>query len=290
MKWIGQLPSSYTLGFHNQSKEFRRNPEFFRKELTLPVFESLVTCFNLQFLKNVCNVDRLTFTTVLFLVPVFKGAVALYPFSGVSKGRDISRNKNPKAILSGVRFVSGPDNHPKSAILFTGKRYSYVTIPNTGCLDTEQSITIMMWVYPERPGPLFHYNPKGWAVHFWLTRTNELFVRFVGRKRKNVPHVTSRSITPRAWNFVTATYNGRNGLATLWRSAVPIAQRNVGKLRFGLDTNHPIVIGVKPGDSRRFKGRISCVQVFRWAMNRAQIKARMLACWRKREYHKRFFR
>ena len=208
----------------------------------------------------------------------------MYPFNGAVLKKDISRNRNPPAIFSGVRFVTGPDNHRKGAIYFSGKRYSFVKIPNSGCLHTEQAITIMMWVYPESSGPLFHYNPKGWGVHFWMTRANELFVRFVGRKRKNVHHVLSRTITPRKWNFVTATYDGKTGLATLWRTAVPIAQRNIGKLKFGLDTNHPVVIGVKPGDRRRFRGRISCVQVFRRALNRAQIKSKMLTCWRKREY------
>jgi len=209
----------------------------------------------------------------------------LYPFNGRFLAKDTSRNRNPPALFRGVRYVTGPDGFSKSAIYFSGRSTSYVQIPNNGCLDTERSITIMMWVWPESAGPIFHYNPGGWGVHFWMTARNKLFVRFVGRRRKNVHHVESRAITPGQWNFVTTTYNGRTGLATLWKSGVPLAQRFIGRFSQGLDTNTPVRIGAKIGDRRYFRGKIACVQVFRRALNGGEIKSRMKTCWQGKSNH-----
>ena len=184
----------------------------------------------------------------------------------------------------GVTLTRGPDNHPKGAYYFSGRR-SYVLIPNNGCLDTRYSITILAWVYPERPGPIFHFNPKGWGVHLWMTKVNELFVRFVPRSGRRVSPVVSRKIKPRRWNFIAATYDYGTGLATLWLEGLPIAQKNIGRFPNGLATNYPVVVGKKPGDRRAFRGKISCLQVFNVALTRRQIISKRVKCFRKGECH-----
>ena len=208
-----------------------------------------------------------------------RGAVAIYPFSGSRSVTDVSKHRNPPGRKVGVVLARGPDNHPKGAYYFSGRR-SYVLIPNNGCLDTRYSITIIAWVYPVRPGPIFHFNPKGWAVHLWMTKVNELFVRFVPRGGRRVAAVTSRRIKPRAWNFIAASYDHQTGLATLWLEGLPIAQKNIGRFRGGLATNYPVVIGRKPGDRRAFRGKISCLQVFNAALTRAQILTKRTKCFR----------
>ena len=190
---------------------------------------------------------------------------------------DISQYKNPPARLVGVTLTRGPDNHPRGAYYFSGKG-SYVLIPNNGCLDTRYSITIIAWVYPEKPGPILHFNPKGWGVHLWMTKVNELFVRFVPRSGRQVKPVSSRKIKPRAWNFIAATYDQRTGLATLWRNGLPIVQRMIGRFAPGIATNYPAVIGRKPGDRREFRGRISCLQVYNFALTGRQIQSKMRRC------------
>ena len=153
-------------------------------------------------------------------------------------------------------------------------------IPNTGCLDTRSSITILGWVYPESPGPIFHFNPGGWGVHLWFTKVNEIFVRFMGRKRKNVPAISSRSVKARKWNYIAATYDHRTGIATLWNNARPIARKNIGRFNSGLATNHAVVVGAKPGDRRYFRGRIACLQVFSRALKAREIGMRKKSCFR----------
>lgn len=163
-----------------------------------------------------------------------------------------------------------------------GGRGSYALIPNNGCLDTRYSITVIAWVYPEKPGPILHYNPKGWGFHLWLTRANELYLRLMPRQgsRRRVKPVTTKNIKPYTWNYVSATYDHRTGLATLWLNGLPVSQRNVGRFPLGLATNYPVVVGQRPGDSRLFRGRIACLQVYNVALSRAQIVAKKKQCFR----------
>ena len=211
----------------------------------------------------------------------------MYPFTSASRGSDVSKFRNPTARFVGLSLIQGPDRHPQGAYFFPGikgrrGRRSYALIPNNGCLDTRYSMTIIAWVYPEKPGPILHYNPNGWGVHFWLTRPNELYFRLMPRQgsRRRVKPLTSKGIKPYTWNYVSATYDHRTGLATLWVNGLPVSQRNVGKFPLGLATNYPVVVGQRPGDRRVFRGRIACLQVYNVALSRAQIVAKKTQCFR----------
>ena len=218
------------------------------------------------------------------------GAVALYPFTSASSERDVTRYRNPAAKIKRLSFIQGPDGHPQGAYYFPGirrlrgrrSRGSYALIPNDGCLDTRYSITIIAWIYPEKPGPIVHYNPKGWGLHLWLTHVNELYFRLMPRRgsRRNVKPLTTRSLKPYTWNYISATYDHRTGLATLWINGNPVSQRNIGKFTLGLATDYPVVVGQRPGDRRVFRGRIACLQIYNVALKRAQIVARQKQCFR----------
>lgn len=92
--------------------------------------------------------------------------------------------------------------------------------------------------------------------------------------------MTSKSIKPYTWNYISATYDHRTGLATLWVNGLPASQRNVGTFTLGLATNYPAVVGQRPGDSRVFRGRIACLQIYNVALSRAQILAKKTKCFR----------
>ena len=213
----------------------------------------------------------------MILVIVRRGAVALYPFTIASKNRDISGYKNPPAEFRGVRYSFGPDKNPQGALAFRGRRDSYVLIPNNGCLDTKYSITIALWVYPESDGPLVHFNPNGWGVHLWIVRPCSAYVRFIPRSGKSVVSL-QKEIPKGRWSHLATTYNHKDGVATLWLNSIPIDQRRVGRSLSGLATNFPIVIGGKPRDKRRFRGKISCLQIYNFALNKAEIFSKMTRC------------
>ena len=120
--------------------------------------------------------------------------LAWYPLNSITKGRDVTRNRNPTGRVYKLRQSPGPDGLPNGAYKFPGRKGSFIYIPNRRKLDTVNSITIAMWVKPERAGPLFHYRPRRWGVHVWMTRSNELFARFVPRSRKPIKFIRSRQV------------------------------------------------------------------------------------------------
>lgn len=205
-------------------------------------------------------------------------ARAIFPLSGLTRGRDISINRNAAARLVNVKPAPGPDGLPLGSFHLQGIANSYIYFPNTGCLDTKNSLTIVLWVYPEGRGPIFHYFPKGWGVHLWLKNTRSLLVKFVPRSLQTISVVTSRKIRPRAWNYIAATYDQVTGLATLWNDAIPISQRNIGKIQ--LATNYPAISGKKLRDRRIFRGRIACLQIYDRALNGRQLRSIKKKCFR----------
>ena len=206
----------------------------------------------------------------------------MYPFTIASKNRDISGYKNPPAEFVGVRYSFGPDKNPHGALDFSGKRNSYVRIPNNGCLDTRYSMTIALWVYPESAGPLVHYNPNGWGVHLWIVRPCSVYVGFVARSGKSLISM-KKEIPKGQWSHLALTYNDKNHLATLWLNSIPIDQRRVGRSPSGLATNFPIVVGGTPRDKRKFRGKISCLQIYNFPLNKAEIYSKMTRCFSRGE-------
>ena len=206
-----------------------------------------------------------------------RAAVAVYQFNGVSKNRDVSDYASPPARFFGVDYSGGPDNNPKGSLYFRGTRNSYVLIPHIGCLDTIYSITILFWLYPKSTGPLVHFNPNGRGVDVQIESPFKLSARFLPRSGKSVRPVTKR-IPPNKWSYLAVTYNYKTGLATLWKFSIPIFQLSIGRFRRGLETSYPIVIGRKPGDRRSFQGKISCLQIYNYAMTGVQIRSKMTRC------------
>lgn len=113
-----------------------------------------------------------------------------------------------------------------------------------------------------------------------MTRANQIFVRFIGRKGKKTPPLTSRRVRARSWNFFAATYSAKTRRAIIWLNSVPVAQRYIGNFKFGLATQYSVRIGSKPGDRRYFRGRIACFQIFGRALSRGQISMLKKKCFR----------
>ena len=207
----------------------------------------------------------------------------MYPLSARTKAKDVGLLGNPPGVLGRVRPARGPDKRPYSSYRFTGRRGSYIQFPNRGKIDAANSITLLAWIYHSgRAGPIFNYKPNGWGVHLWMIRRNTLFVRFNKRRSlRNTPGLSSSKIKPRRWQFVGATYDGRTGVAKLFVNRKFVVQRRIGRIR--LATNYPARMGVKIGDRRYFRGRISCMQVYGGALSKAQILNRKKRCFNKGE-------
>lgn len=110
-----------------------------------------------------------------------------------------------------------------------------------------------------------------------------LFVRFTRRQRRLFTrHLQYRRVRHRKWQYVGATYSSRTGVAKLYVNNRLVARKRIG--RFRLATNYPVRMGARIGDSRFFRGKISCMQVYSVALNSRQIAARMKRCFLKGKF------
>ena len=217
---------------------------------------------------------------VKYFHSVIKRAMAVYPLNHYTRGKDISFARNPPGVVGRVKYAPGPDRSRGGSIEFFGHRNSFIQFPNRGKIDTRRSITLLAWIYHAgRAGPIFNYMLKGWGVHFWMVSRRTLFARFTKRRgRRFTPAVSSRRVPWKKWAFVGATYSYRTGIARLFVNSRFVVQRRIG--RFRLATNYPVRMGARIGDRRYFRGRISCMQVYKQALNRNQILVRQRRCFR----------
>ena len=206
--------------------------------------------------------------------------MAVYPLNAIAKGRDLSARKNPPATLGSVRPARGPDGKRESSYQFFGHPNSYIQLPNNGALDTVKSITISLWVYPQKSGPLVNYNPRGQGVQIWMVSPTQLFVRFVRRRGRRLTQPLIYRIYRRSWNYITATYKQSTGVARLYVNNRLVKRKVIGKIQ--LATNYPVRLGAKIKGTRFFKGRLACVQFYNTALTRRQIAVRAKMCFKTR--------
>jgi hypothetical protein len=181
-----------------------------------------------------------------------------------------------------VRPGPGPDKRPSGSYELEGRPDSFIKIPNFGRLDIMHSITISIWVYPKGPGPIFHYDPNGEGVKIWFIDPDILMVQYVARSpRRLLPYLAGK-ITKWKWNYISTTYDKKTGNAALYINRKRVAKKNIGVV--DLATNYPVVIGAKPGNNKRYRGRVSCLQLFDSALTARQVDDARTKCFGSREY------
>ena len=201
-------------------------------------------------------------------------ALAVYPLTRRTRGRDVGLFGNPPGVLGYVRPATGPDGKPDTSFKFYGRRNSYIRFPNRGRLDAKHSVTLIAWVYPDGVGPIFRYG-----VDFSVCRARGLCLRLFPRGATNIrirPLRTRRVIRYRKWQYVGATYQRRTGETMIYVDGRLVARQRLR--RVSLATNTAAVMGV--GGGRYFRGRISCMQVYGRALTSRQIIRRKRRCFK----------
>ncbi|CAH1243361.1 Hypp7076 [Branchiostoma lanceolatum] len=207
-------------------------------------------------------------------------AVGLWPLNAQYGASDATGGGND-GVARGTQLAPGPNGDANGAFLFSGTANSYIDIPNNGRLDVQSSYTILAHIYPTgAAGPIFNYVgnpwPGQWAVHFWQTSPQALFMRTVGRDGQSAPHVASDVLQQNAWNYVGGTYDISTGLASIWWDG-----EVVGRVQIGVRTvasQFPVRVAAREGDSSYFAGRIACLQLYDYAMAQEQIVAARDKC------------
>ena len=133
---------------------------------------------------------------------------------------------------------------------------------------------MLCWLYHiGQDGPIFNYRISGneWGVHLWINK-GKFFVRYTTRDYSEITNGLSHT-TERAggWKFVGASYDHASGEAKLWEDESVVQSRNIGA-GHELATQDRIRMGVKGGEGRHFKGRITQMQVYSVALTQVQIQ------------------
>lgn len=150
--------------------------------------------------------------------------------------------------------------------------------PNSGKLDTKNSITVTAWVKPDAPGKIIEFRPRG--VTFGIRSPDILYARFVRRNGRPTKTVKTRrrGVTLRQWSYLAITYDQRTGMGTIWRNSRPIAFQKLGWIR--LATKKPLRLGGLTRGRRPFSGSITCLQVYSDALTGPQIKNVQNVCFK----------
>lgn len=206
----------------------------------------------------------------------------MYALDFKRRGRDLSRSRNPKATLVGIRYKQGPDGRRDGSTQFYGRRNSYVEIPNTGKLDARYSITVLIWVYNEgRSGIILNYGRRRRGFQLRMISQRVLQVLIVRRTRKTTITVQTRGrvMKYRAWNYVGVTYDERSQAVTVWVNMKAVLTRRIGRVQ--LDTRKVIRLGGLTGSREYFRGRLFCLQLYSVVLYRKQIDEAKKRCFLK---------
>lgn len=96
------------------------------------------------------------------------------------------------------------------------------------------------------------------------------------RQRKRTPFIQKRILRPKRWQFVGAKYNYRTGYASIFVDGIRVAIKKIGRIK--LATNYPVRMGARLGNRQYFKGRVSCLQVYKQPLTSRQIKSAKKVC------------
>ncbi|XP_070535747.1 uncharacterized protein [Ptychodera flava] len=226
-----------------------------------------------------CRVDCLNTTQYYCLCPPYYSGpqcesmtmypIGLWPLNEAYGAKDATEYGNDGGV-TGVSLTTGPNGETNGAYYFTGSTGSYMEISNDGSLDTEYSITMLLWVYPESSeAPLFHFYPASWGVYLWQIATTELHCRFTFRDGSTPTTLVADVLTLNEWHYVGASYDYNTGLAKLWYNGEDVDVQDIGIKT--LRTNYNIRVGYQGHDNRVLKGRVSCLQLYDRALSGDEI-------------------
>ena len=185
--------------------------------------------------------------------------VAVYPLNAEYGAKDVSSNDLPKGTVSGIKLAEGPNGEPGGSYYFTGNflRGSFVEFQNHRLLDTRYSISIVAWIYLIDDGPLFDY---GSGVELWFSNSK---IHWQVAERSTLNKLTaclSGALNLRTWYYLGVQYNYQKGTLKAYING---KSKEIIATKIEIATNYSVRMGIRSGDNRHFKGRVSCLQVYK---------------------------
>ena len=209
---------------------------------------------------------------------VLLNPVAFFPLNGQYETEDISHRNNLQGNASSVELAQGPDFNTGGSYQFSGNLNSFIYFSNNGGLDTRYSMTFLAWIYHEQTeGPIFYYDGPENGVRFMLTEDGRFRATFRSSNFSYLKTLTSAILEPKTWHFVGASYNYVSGECILWING-SIYLRKVIDWPSELATQQSVVMGAIPGGASKYKGRISCVQLYDRVLTEQEIEDAKQSC------------
>ena len=171
-----------------------------------------------------------------------------------------------------IIIESGPDNRENGATMFTGAAESQVKIENIAKLDTKYSLSVFLNMYVEESGSVLNYGTAR-GVGLYYDKTNgEIVFRVVMRNTTDLIAEVKAKVDAKKWYHVGGTYDYNTGKAYLYvdnkQEAVSVTPK-----QDMLATDSTIHLGAIEGVTDKFKGRVSCLQMFDRAVEEAEINS-----------------
>ena len=213
-----------------------------------------------------------------FFFSVSLNPVAFFPLNGQYETTDISHSHNLPGQASGVELAPGPDGSVGGSYQFTGNFSSFIYFPNNGGLDTRYSMTFLAWIYHEQTeGPIFYYSGPEDGIWFKLNAKGRFRAKVHSQNFSYVETMNSGILEAKTWHFVGASYNYVSGEFILWING-SIYKEKVIDSPSELATQQSVVMGAIPGHADRYKGRISCVQLYDRVLTELEIEDVKQSC------------
>ena len=215
--------------------------------------------------------------SLLFSVPL--EPVAFFPLNGHYETADISHSHNPPGEASNVELAPGPDGCEGGSYKFRGMETSFITLTNTGGLDTRYSFTFLVWIYHEKTkGPIFYYFASGYfGVQCVVTESGSFFVSLRKSPSETLKVLTGSALEQKTWHFIGSSYDYFSGEFILWVNG-SVHKKTVIDSPVELATQANVTMGGMPGEAGRFKGRVSCFQLYDRALTESEIEDAKQLC------------
>ncbi|XP_068708485.1 uncharacterized protein [Montipora foliosa] len=200
--------------------------------------------------------------------------VAWFPLNTSYRTKEIN-NRVPQGNPLNVVLAPRPDGRADGSYEFLGQNNSYINFMNSpgGSLNVNFSMTVLCWLNYKKDGPVFNYaaSAKKYGVLLYVIH-EKIFARFRKSNYKETKGLISSTPTPRdTWTFVGASYNHLSGDTKLFADGHQIASENIGT-GFELGTQDNARLGVRLGDGKFFRGKISQLKVYNVALSPEQME------------------
>ena len=140
-------------------------------------------------------------------------------------------------------------------------------------------MTFLAWIYHEQAeGPIFYYDgPAENGIRFMLNEEGRFEAILRSSTFSHLKTLTSDILEPKAWHFVGASYNYVTGECILWINGSIYNKKEVD-LPHELATQQSVIMGAVPEEGGKYKGRISCVQLYDRVLTEHEIEDAKQSC------------